>query len=311
MKYAESQIMKKVSIILTVALVISAAGLLTRGYTAPPPAVQETISGEWTAKVKQTDKGPMLWLSLDRDTDKRKGGFQMNSEIPLRDFTGLNPNADSNVQFTLSRDAGAVVFDGFFKDGKGVGDFKFTPNSGFIATMKKQGFSNDLTTEKLFAMAILDVSVTFIYELKSMGYDKPELDQLIALRALGATITFVREAQDWGFGKLSLSDLIEIKAMGIDPDYARSMKSLGFNDLSLRKLIELKALGINSDYIREMRSAGFENIPVDKLIEMKAMDITADYVKKMRGLGLKNLSVSELIQIKATGADKILAREKR
>jgi hypothetical protein len=309
MKYAESRIMKKVSIILTVALVISAAGLLTRGYTAP--AVQETINGEWTAKVKQTDSGPMLWLSLNRNTDRRKGEFQMNSEIPLQEFTGLNPNADSNVQFTLSRDAGAVVFDGFFRDGKGVGDFKFTPNSGFIATMKKQGYSNGLTTEKLFAMTILDVSVTFVYELKSIGYDKPELDQLIALRALGVTIAFAREAQDWGFGKLSLNDLIEIKAIGIDPDYASSMKSLGFNDLSLRKLIELKALGINGDYIREMRSVGFENIPVDKLIEMKAMGITADYVEKMRGLGLKDVSVNELIQIKAVGADKILAREKR
>jgi hypothetical protein len=47
------------------------------------------------------------------------------------------------------------------------------------------------------------------------------------------------------------------------------------------------------------------------LIEMKAMGITADYVRKMRELGLKNVSINELIQIKATGADKILAREKR
>jgi hypothetical protein len=290
---------------------IAAAGLLTRGYTAPSAAVQETISGDWTAKVKQTDKGPGLWLSLNRNTDTRKGGFQMNSEIPLQDFTGLNPNANSNVQFTLTRDAGTVAFDGLFKDGKGVGDFKFTPNSGFIATMKKQGYSDDLTAEKLCVMALLDVSAKFINELKSIGYDKPELDQLIALRALGVTAAFAREAQGWGFGKLSPNDLIEIKAMGISPDYIRSMKSLGFDGASLSKLVELKALGVNEDYAREMRSLGFENLSMNQLIEMKAMGITADYVKKMRGLGLKDVSVSELIQIKATGADKILAREKR
>src|SRR5262249_13153805 len=161
---------------------------------------------------------------------------------------GLNPNSNSNVQFTLSRDAGAVVFDGFFNDGKGVGDFKFTPNTGFIATMGKLGYSSDLTTEKLFTMAVLDVGANFIKKLKSIGYDKPELDQLIALRALGVTIEFAREAQDWGFGKLSPNDLIEIKAMGINPDYARSMKSLGFERLSLSKLIELKALDVNENY---------------------------------------------------------------
>jgi len=302
--------MKKALMISAIALVVAALGQLTRGYTAPTTAVQETISGYWTAKVKQTDKGPMLWLSLNRNTDARRGGSQMSSDFPLEDFTGLNPNANSNVQFTLRREAGTVYFEGLFKDGKGVGEFRFTPNSGFIATMRNLGY-DDLTTENLFSMAALDVSVNYINELKSLGYDKPTLHQLFGLRALGVTAAFAREAQDWGFGKLSAENLIEIKAMGINPDYIRSMKSLGFDDLSLRKVIELKALGVNEDYIKEMRSVGFENIPVNKLIEMKAMGITADYVKKMRDLGLKDVSINELIQIKATGADKILTREKR
>src|SRR5262245_21165074 len=302
--------MKKASMIFIVALIFVAISLFARGYTAPSPAVQETITGDWTAKVKQTDRGPVLWLSLSHGSDDRKGRSQMSSDFPLQDFTGLNPNAGSNVQFTLQREAGTVFFDGLFKDGRGVGDFRFTPNGGFIATMRNLGH-DDLTTEKLFSMAVLDVGTNFINELKSLGYDKLTLDQLFGLRALGVTAAFAKEAQGWGFGKLSADELIEIKAMGINPDYIRSMKSLGFDDLSLSKVIELKALGVNEDYIKEMRSVGFDNIPVNKLIEMKAMGITADYVRKMRDLGLKNVSINELIQIKATGADKILAREKR
>src|SRR5262245_1296350 len=302
--------MKKLLIISAIAFCIAAMGLLTRGYTAPSPVVQETIRGDWTAKVKQTDKGPVLWLSLNHDSDRRWGRSQTSSDFPLQAFTGLNPNANSNVQFTLQREAGTILFEGLFKDGKGVGDFRFEPNSGFIATMRSLGYDG-LTTEKIFTMAVLDVSSNYINEMKSLGFDKPGLDQLIGLRALGVTVDFAREAQDWGFGKLSANNLMEIKAMGINPDYIRSMKSLGFDDLSLRKLIELKALGINADYINEMRSVSFDNIPVNKLIELKAMGINADYVKKMRELGLKNLSINESIQIKATGADKILAREKR
>ncbi|MBO0857326.1 MAG: hypothetical protein J2P21_02510, partial [Chloracidobacterium sp.] len=137
--------MKKELMILAIALVTAATGLLTRGYTAPSPAVQETITGDWTAKVKRTDKGPVLWLSLNRTTDTRKGDFQMSHEFPLRDFTGLDPNANSNVHFTLQREAGMVLFDGLFKDGKGVGEFKFTPNGGFIATMRNFGYDG-LTT---------------------------------------------------------------------------------------------------------------------------------------------------------------------
>lgn len=302
--------MKKVLMISAIALVFAAIGLLERSYTAPSPTVQETITGDWTAKVKQTDRGPVVWLSLNQGSDWRKGRSQMSSDFPLQAFTGLNPNANSNVQFTLQREACTIFFEGLFKDGRGVGDFKFTPNGGFIATMRNLGYDN-LSAEKLFSMVALDVSTIYINELKSLGFDQLPLDQLFGLRALGVTAAFAKEAREWGFGKLSANDLIEIKAMGITPDYMRSMKSLGFEDLSLRKLIELKALGVNEDYVKEMRSVGFDNLPVNKLIEMKAMGINADYVKKMRDLGLKNVSINELIQIKATGADKILTREKR
>src|SRR5215510_5226260 len=208
--------MKKTFMIAIVTLPLAALGLLARGYNAPSSSVQETIRGDWTAKVRQTDKGPVLWLSLNYDSERRKGGSQMSCDFPLQDFTGLNPNANSNVQFTLRREAGAVFFDGLFKDGRGVGDFRFEPNSGFIVTMRNLGYDG-LTTENLFTMAILDVDSNFIKELKSLGYDKPTLDQLIGLRALGVTTAFAREAQDWGFGKPSAEDLIEIKAMGINP----------------------------------------------------------------------------------------------
>src|SRR5262245_13123713 len=141
--------MKKAFMIAIVVLPLAALGLLARGYTAPSSSVQETISGDWTAKVKQTDKGPVLWLSLNRNRDAGRGYFQMSSDFPLQDFTGLNPNADSNVQFTLQREAGVVLFDGLFKDGRGVGDFRFTPNNGFISTMRNLGYE-ELSVEKLF-----------------------------------------------------------------------------------------------------------------------------------------------------------------
>src|SRR5262247_3694356 len=123
--------MKKILMISAIALVFAALGLLPRSYSAPSPTVQETISGDWTAKVKQTDRGPVLWLSLNHGSDRGKGRSQMSCDLPLQDFPGLNPNANSNVQFTLRREAGTVFFDGLFKDGMGVGDFRFTPNSGF------------------------------------------------------------------------------------------------------------------------------------------------------------------------------------
>ncbi len=307
---AEREIMKRaIPIVLTIML--SAALALASGRSATlSAATQETITGDWTAKIKETDRGPALWLSLNRNTDVRRGRFQMSRDFPLQDFAGLNPNANSNVQFTLRREAGVLLFDGLFKDGRGVGDFRFTPNSGFVSAMRDLGHDN-LSTEKLFTMAVLDVNTNFINELKTLGYDRLSAKKLIELRALDVTIEFIKDAQGWGYGALSVQDLVEIKAMGVNPDFAAAMKALGFENLSLKKLVELKALGVNENYVREMRELGFENLTPQQLIEMKAMGVTADYVRKMRAAGLKNVSVRELIELKATGADRILVREKR
>jgi hypothetical protein len=88
--------------------------------------------------------------------------------------------------------AGVVVFDGLFKDGRGVGDFRFTPNGGFVSRMRELGYA-DLPTEKLFSMTIHDVSTRFIGELKSFGYDKVPVDKLIAMRIHGVSPEFVKD----------------------------------------------------------------------------------------------------------------------
>src|SRR5262245_28878595 len=78
------KVLKKVSMISAIALVFAAVGLLQRSYSAPSSYAQETISGDWTAKVKQTDKGPVLWLSLNHGSDGRRGGSQMSCDSLFR-----------------------------------------------------------------------------------------------------------------------------------------------------------------------------------------------------------------------------------
>src|SRR5215470_14989733 len=238
--------MRKALIGATIVLVFIALGFLAHSG-ATSPAFQETITGDWTAKVKQTDKGAVLWLSLNRNTDAGKGRFQMSSDFPLQEFTGLNPNADSNVQFSLQREAGVVLFEGLFKDGRGVGDFKFTPNGGFISTMRNLGY-DDLTTEKLFSMTMHDVGLKFINELKSLGYDKTPVDKLIAMRIHGA-----------------------------DGDFIRKMQAAGYKDVSEDKLIAMRIHGVDENFILEAEAMGYKGLPVDKLITMRIHGIDKEY----------------------------------
>jgi len=96
--------MKKVLMISTTVLVFAALGLLSRGSAALSGATQEAITGDWTAKVKQTDRGPVLWLSLNRNSDAGKGRFQMSSDFPLQDFpAALSLEVAISAQNTLER----------------------------------------------------------------------------------------------------------------------------------------------------------------------------------------------------------------
>src|SRR5215831_8579316 len=237
--------MKKVLIITTTAMLFAALGLLSRGGVASSEAAQETITGDWTASVKQTDRGPVLWLSLNRNRDAGRGYFQMSSDFPLQDFTGLNPNANSNVQFSLQREAGVVLFDGLFKDGRGVGDFRFTPNSGFISTMRNLGY-DDLSVEKLFSMTMHDVGVKFINELKALGYDKIPVNKLIAMRIHGADGDFIRRMQAVGYKDIPEDKLIAMRIHGVDESFIKEVEAMGYKDLPVNKLIAMRIHGVDS-----------------------------------------------------------------
>jgi hypothetical protein len=274
--------MKKAFMIAIVGLPLAAIGLLARGYTAPSSSVQETISGDWTAKVKQADRGPVLWLSLNRNTDAGKGGFQMSSDFPLQDFTGLNPNADSNVQFTLQREAGVVLFDGLFKDGRGVGDFRFTPNNGFISTMRSLGY-DELSVEKLFSMTMHDVGVKFINELRALGYDKVPVNKLIAMRIHGADGDFIRRMQAVGYKEIPADKLIAMRIHHVSGEFIKEMEGVGYSNIPLDKLIAMRIHSVDGKFVKEMKDQGFSNLSIDDLLKLRIHGVDSDYVRRMRG----------------------------
>src|SRR6266542_3201856 len=158
------------------------AGLTLWSHAARGAAAQEQVSGDWSAKVRDTDKGKKLWLELRSEAPDKWRRFNMSSsDYNLEDFTGFNTNANGNTQFALSREAGNIVFTGLVSEGKGVGDFRFTPNGAYLAAMRNLGY-DDIKSDMQFALALHDVSTRFVQETKAWGFDKLPLDKLIAFR---------------------------------------------------------------------------------------------------------------------------------
>jgi hypothetical protein len=260
---------------------------------------------------------------------------QNSHPIERSAFTGLtaaqmDASADTPVDFRMIREAGSVHFTGMFQHGDGVGRFTFEPNPAYAATLRSLGVAaSDLNDERLFSLAIHDVSSTFIKEMQSLGY-REDLDQYVAFRIHGATPEFVREINALGYkpdgGDLiafrihgatpsfirdmralgyqpDAGDLVAFRIHGVSPEFVKGMKELGVRDLESDNLVALRIHGATVEYVRELRDLGYPNLSADDLVAMRIHGVSAGYIRELKNAGFANIPVEKLVEMKIHGID--------
>jgi len=214
----------------------------------------------------------------------------------------IDANGETPVDFRMIRDAGTVHFAGTFEHGDGVGRFTFEPNPAFASTLRSLGVAaSDLDDERLFALAIHDVSSNFIKEMQSLGY-REDLDQYVAFRIHGATPEFVREINALGY-KPDAGDLIAFRIHGVTAEFIKGMKELGVRDLGSNSLVALRIHGASVDYVRELRDLGYLNLSAGDLVSMRIHGVSASYIRDLKNAGFANIPVEKLVEMKIHGID--------
>jgi hypothetical protein len=236
---------------LLVAAVAGAAALVSATAavrSAPGSGAGEAVTGLWTAEPATgkaaPGNGPLVQLALSRRRGTH-GRSQHSNPVALAELRGLTAEqmsaGASSVSFTLERDAGRLSFEGTFRAGEGAGHFTFAPRPEFVAAMRGLGYALD--DEKLYSMAVLDVSRQFVRELDTLGYSRLDLDDLVSLRIHGATPDFVREMQSLGQSRLSAEDLVSLRIHGATPEFVRQLRALGYELVSAEDLVSMRIHG--------------------------------------------------------------------
>ena len=137
------------------------------------------------------------------------------------------------MQFAFKHDAGTIDFNGTFENGEGVGRFAFTPNPSYPQSLRSLGVSSDkpLDDERLFSLAMHDISIAFIREMQSLGY-KESLERYIAFRIHGVSPEFVRDLKSLGY-TVEAEQLIAFRIHGVTTQFVRELREI-FRDFDGR-----------------------------------------------------------------------------
>jgi hypothetical protein len=265
------------------------------------------IRGLWTAeqsswRTKSPAAADLLQLTLQRT---RTGGRDSSSfMLPLAELSGLAraqlSGATSDVRFTLARDAGTLSFEGQVGQGEGVGRFSFASSPEFAQALQRLGYGS-LDDEKLYELALHDVSRAFIADLKSLGYDKVPLDDLVGMRIHGASPSFVRELAALGLARLSVDELVSLRIHGATPEFIRELKALGYESLAADDLVNLRIHGATPEFVRELTALGYARPSPDDLVSLRIHGVTPAFVRELQTLGYERVPLDDLVNLRIHG----------
>ncbi|MBK8052702.1 MAG: peptidase M56, BlaR1 [Saprospiraceae bacterium] len=267
-------------------------------------------TGYWFATIKNDQVNIQFKNDDDEDNNNSSGTTFLVSEL------GTLP-MDKQGTFSVKREAGTMEFTGKFEGNKGMGNYKFVPNKGFVGDMQKEGIDLKEDTD-LLVFFMINIKESYVQMLKKTGFKKLDKDDLIPLAALKVDEAYINSLKMAGLSDLKPGDLIPLKSLNIDKKYIEEIRSSGYKDVTADKLISLKSMDIDGKYIADYKSSNkhrtdeitSNNISNrtndggnedDDIIAFKSMDIDKSYINSIKENGYDNIANSDLIAIKSMG----------
>jgi beta-lactamase regulating signal transducer with metallopeptidase domain/sporulation protein YlmC with PRC-barrel domain/uncharacterized protein YnzC (UPF0291/DUF896 family) len=170
-----------------------------------------------------------------------------------------------------------------------------TAKTSYIEEMKSVGLNN-LDVDQLVSLKIQGVTADYVREIRASGFN-PGVDELISMKIQGVTPQYIKSIRDAGYNP-DADSIVGMKIQGITPEYIKQMRDLGFKP-DADELVGMKIHGVTPEYVKQMRDLGF-NPDADQITGMKIQGVTPEYVKQIRDLGFKP-DADEIVGMKIQG----------
>jgi hypothetical protein len=246
--------------------------------------------GSWFAVIK----GNKVNVQFTNDENNNS-----SSTFQLSEFNNLPK--DKQGEFTLTREAGTMNFEGKFEGNKGMGTYKFIASKDFTVAMAKEGVAVSDESE-LMVFFMVNVKTSYVKMLKKNGYKDIDKDQLIPLVSLDANEEYITSIKEANIPDFDLNDLIPFKSMGIDKAYINEIRQAGYKNITAGNIIALKSQGVNGKYIADFHNSTNgkdDNESGDNIIAFKSLNIDAAFIDSFKKAGYNDLSNNDLMAFKS------------
>ena len=272
---------------------------------------QSAITGTWTAnnynwnrKKKDSTKSRDTHIQLSFRYEITKNGKTHNNQhgstYAFDRISGLTKaqteGSSSEVSFRIVREAGTIECQGVFRNGKGIGEFRFVPNKSFADSMKSKGF--ELSDSRMFSAASLDLKMADVDDLMSAGFQNLTVKDVFKAKIFKVNSAYKREMASAGFPNLTMKELVKARIFKVDSAFVKSAYEMGVAQNAFNDIVKLKIHKVSPEYLQKMRAAGFPNLKAREAVRLRIFKITPEFVSEMNGLGFSNLSVSDATKLK-------------
>lgn len=265
---------------------------------------QSAITGDWTAKFKEKSQDK-IHISFER-RGARGGKSQSGSSYSFDELRGLSREQAQNgrVNFSLVRDAGTIECEGTFTNGKGSGTFRFTPSRVFIDAMRGRGFDfvkgspdSEETSERLFAAAMLNVTLALADDLNSANFENLKTDDLFKAAIFKIDGRFMSEMKATGFPNLGMEDLVKARIFKIDADFVGRIRDMGFGVDDFENLVKYSIFKVTPEYLSELRAEGLTDLTPEQIVKLRIFKVDAAFVRQARAED-PNITVEKIVEKK-------------
>lgn len=268
-----------------------------------PPKEMNQSKGLWFATIKD-DKINIEFKSDDNDENRR---WSSSATFNQSEFSSL-PTKEK-AEFTITREAGTIVFNGKFDEDQGYGRYKFTANKEFKQFAAFKNIKN-MEDEEYFSFFLMNVKRSYVQFLNDNGFKDLTKNQVISMSAFKIDAPYINYWKRIGYTNITPNNLVSLKSLKIDSIYVEDIRRAGYTDLTIQQLISFKSQRITGDYINSLRKAKLrvpsskDELPQEKptaseIVRSKAMNVDTNYIAAVRDAGFHDLSSQTITTLKS------------